>query len=419
VSTSVFVAGVGMTPFGKHMDTSVKQATRQAVKAALADAQSEPASLQGAFFGNSTQGHMDGQHMIRGELALGDNRWFPSRQRRECLRERQHRLPLAVTYVRAGAADVVLAVGAERCTRPTKRAASVRSTAPGMCTTTEAGKALLPGAAGSSPPPGSVSTKPYSVFMDIYAAMGRMHSANTVRRSAVRCGVGENHAHSVHNPLAQYREAYTVEQVLTSAAPINVSAHAPDVLADQRRRCGRPSSAAKLGLPVSASRATRAMRVLASVLQTGSDRPAEALDRQSVRQGFGQGLRAGGRRTTGCQRVRRCTTPPRSAKSFSPRCSGCALPARVDRWPNAARRELVGVSHQHRQAVSNRRATQIGATGLGQILRAGNAAARRGRREAGGRRAYRHRGEWRRSAGRGRGVACITLLGAMTQTIGG
>ena len=61
-----------------------------------------------------------------------------------------------------------------------------------------------------------MSKAPYSLFMDIYAAFvaymrSSHHAATNCRR------VGQNHSHSVHNPLAQYRNAYTIGEVL--AAP--------------------------------------------------------------------------------------------------------------------------------------------------------------------------------------------------------
>ena len=67
---SIYVAGVGMTPFGRHRQWSVKDLTRQAVTAALQDAGCDASLLQAAYFSNATQGHMDGQHMVRGQLAL-------------------------------------------------------------------------------------------------------------------------------------------------------------------------------------------------------------------------------------------------------------------------------------------------------------------------------------------------------------
>ena len=37
MSNDIFIAGVGMTPFGRHPNLSVKDLTRQAVTGALAD----------------------------------------------------------------------------------------------------------------------------------------------------------------------------------------------------------------------------------------------------------------------------------------------------------------------------------------------------------------------------------------------
>jgi hypothetical protein len=66
----IYVIGVGMTPFGRHLDLDMKALTRQAVEAALADAAMQKEQLEAAFFGNTSQGHMEGQHMIRGQIAL-------------------------------------------------------------------------------------------------------------------------------------------------------------------------------------------------------------------------------------------------------------------------------------------------------------------------------------------------------------
>lgn len=70
MSETVYIVGVGMTPFGKQMDKSIKDLTREAVTMALKDAGCEAGALQAAFFSNCTQGHMEGQDMIRGEVAL-------------------------------------------------------------------------------------------------------------------------------------------------------------------------------------------------------------------------------------------------------------------------------------------------------------------------------------------------------------
>jgi len=296
MSAPVFIAGVGMTPFGKHLDVSVKQLTRQAVEAALADAGCDKVVLQGAFFANSTQGHMDGQHMIRGELALREMglQGLPVVNVENACASASTAFHLAVNYVRAGAADIVLAVGAEKMVSTDKaRSFSAFDGAWDVHDTVAGKEHLLQMGHGIKPPPGSMSAKPYSVFMDIYAAMGRMHMREygTTQRQFAAVAA-KNHAHSVHNPLAQYREYYTVEQIL-AAAPIAFPLTLP--------MCSPISDGAaaaivcsEAGLARLGGRRTRAIRVLATVLQTGSDRPAEALDRHLARLGSAKAYKQAG-----------------------------------------------------------------------------------------------------------------------------
>ena len=67
---NIYIVGVGMTPFGRHFDKSVKQLTAWAVEDALKDGGCDRKWIEAAFFGNTGQGHFDGQHMIRGQVAL-------------------------------------------------------------------------------------------------------------------------------------------------------------------------------------------------------------------------------------------------------------------------------------------------------------------------------------------------------------
>jgi len=287
VSASVFISGVGMTAFGKQMDTSVKQLTRHAVEAALADAGGDKASLQAAFFGNSTQGHMDGQHMIRGELALREMglEGLPVINVENACASASTAFHLAVNYVRAGAADIVLAVGAEKMYSADKaRTFSAFDGAWDVHDTTNGREQLLRMGHGIEPPAGSMSSKPYSVFMDIYASMGRMHMREygTTQRQFAAVSA-KNHTHSVHNPLAQYREAYSVEQILAAAPiayPLTLPMCSPISDGAAAAIVCNEAGLARLGIA-----RKRVVRVLACVLQSGSDRPAAALDRHLVRLG--------------------------------------------------------------------------------------------------------------------------------------
>jgi acetyl-CoA acetyltransferase len=69
-------------------------------------------------------------------------------------------------------------------------------------------------------PPSSESTPPYSRFMAIYAAMCRfwMKTFGTTQRQIAAVS-SKNHMHSVHNPLSQYRQPFTIAEVL-AAPPI-------------------------------------------------------------------------------------------------------------------------------------------------------------------------------------------------------
>jgi acetyl-CoA acetyltransferase len=54
-----------------------------------------------------------------------------------------------------------------------------------------------------------MSDRPYSVFMDVYAAMCRYHMKRygTTQRQ-IAAVAAKNHKHSVHNPLAQFQKAF-------------------------------------------------------------------------------------------------------------------------------------------------------------------------------------------------------------------
>ncbi|MGQ0596813.1 thiolase family protein [Aquabacterium sp.] len=281
----IYVAGVGMTPFGKHPSSSIKDLTRQAVEAALRDAGCDKAQVQAAYFANATQGHMDGQHMIRGQLALRAMglEGIPVVNVENACASASTAFYLALNHVRSGAADIVLVVGAEKMFADDKARMFAAFDGAWDVHDTEAAKArLLQMGQGVSVPPGSQSTRPYSVFMDIYAAMGRMHMREfgTTQRQFAAVAA-KNHAHSVHNPLAQYREACSIEQVL-AAPPISYPLTLP--------MCSPVSDGAAAALVCSESGLKalqgspgRAMRVLACVLQTGSERAPADLAHHLVR----------------------------------------------------------------------------------------------------------------------------------------
>ncbi len=270
----IFVVGVGMTPFGRLLDKDIKTLTREATQAALTDAGLCKEDLDAAFFGNTSQGHMEGQHMIRGQIALrsmGIGK-IPVVNIENACASGSSAFVLAVNFLRAGAADVALAIGSEKMYSTDKtRMFSVFDSAWDLTRADEIRDGLLQMGRGVAVPDGTTSPKPYSVFMDVYAAFARSHMRRfgTTQRQLAAVAA-KNHAHSVHNPLSQYRVAYSIDEVL-SAPPITYPLTLPmcSPVSDGAAAaivCTR-SALKRLGIDPK-----RAIRVLASVIQSGADR---------------------------------------------------------------------------------------------------------------------------------------------------
>ncbi len=271
-----YVAGVGMTPTGKFLDRSIKQLTADAVSAALADAGLAVADIQAAYFSNATQGVREGQTMVRGQIALRPLgiEGIPVYNLENACASASSAFNLAVQAVRSGEVEVALAVGAEKmfCTDKA-RMFSVFDGAWDLHDIEANKTTLLAMGRGIEPPEGSTSKAPYSLFIDIYAAFGRFHMREfgTTQRQFAAVAA-KNHGHSAHNPLAQYRNTYTVEQVL-AAPPITYPLTLP--------MCAPISDGAAAAIVCSESALARladrrrAVRVLASVVATGTTRKPE------------------------------------------------------------------------------------------------------------------------------------------------
>ncbi len=270
----LYVVGVGMTQFGRHLDKDVKTLAREATEAALADAGLLPQDLQAAFFGNTSQGHMEGQHMIRGQIvlrAMGIGR-VPVVNVENACASGSSAFVLACNHVRSGAGEVALALGAEKMVSIDKaRMFSVFDSAWDVTRAPQIREALMHLGRDVAVPEGATSPKPYSVFMDVYAAFARSHMRQfgTTQRQLAAVSA-KNHAHSVHNPLSQYRAAYTIDEVL-AAPPITYPLTLP--------MCSPVSDGAAAAIVCTRAALKRlriderrAVKVLASLVQSGSDR---------------------------------------------------------------------------------------------------------------------------------------------------
>ncbi|QCI66940.1 thiolase family protein [Phreatobacter stygius] len=283
--SDVYIVGVGMTVFGRFLDTPLKALAGAAITEALEDAGLARDAVEAAFFANTAQGVVEGQHLVAGQIALRDFGFqgIPVTNVENACASASTALNAAVAYVKSGQGDVALAVGAEKMNAAERErsfaifdgAWDVHDVERTIATLTALGKDLpLPAGAGQN-------SGMRSVFMDVYAALARFHMHRFGTTQADIAAVSaKNHRHSQHNEKAHYRQPMTVEEVLAAreiswpltlpmCAPISDGAAAAIVCSGQKAR--------ELGLT------GRAVRIAATVMATGSDRRPEEFDRHLCR----------------------------------------------------------------------------------------------------------------------------------------
>jgi acetyl-CoA acyltransferase len=272
------IVGVGMTPFGRFPGTSVGALAARAAAEMLADAGAQPDQVKAIVFANATQGALDGQHGIRGQAAL-DGSGFgnaPVINVENACASASTALNLAHVLVASEAHDCVLAIGAEKMVMPdpAKSIAAFEGSWD-LSRRQQTIDELLSMGGGVTPPPGSQTNEPHSVFMDVYAAFCRHHMATfgTTQRQMAAVSA-KNHCHSVHNARSQYRKSFSVDEVL-AARPIVWPLTLP--------MCSPVSDGAAAALVCSRAFAeklgalSRAVRICASILMSGDHRDPDRL----------------------------------------------------------------------------------------------------------------------------------------------
>jgi acetyl-CoA acetyltransferase len=278
MKTKAYIAGVGMTHFGKHMETGLKALGGEAVLAAIRDAGIDKGAIEAAFVGNAAAGLLTGQECIRGQVVLrsvGIGK-IPVVNVENACASASTALHQAAAMVTAGLYDIVLAVGVEKMYNEDKRkvfgafsgAVDVEELAAIMARLKQSAEA---GGASSA---ASGAGEKRSMFMDIYAQAARAHMqayGTTIEQFA---GVSaKNSFHGSLNPRAQFREALTIEDVLRQpmiAEPLT------------RAMCSPIGDGAAAVVLMSRKKVTelglgkRAVRIRSTVLHSGWDRsPAE------------------------------------------------------------------------------------------------------------------------------------------------
>jgi acetyl-CoA acetyltransferase len=274
----VYIAGISCTKLGKRLDASVKQMVSEAVDAALADAGASVGDVDAAWFSNTRQPMLEGQNTVRGQIALRPLGFesVPVVNIENACASGSSALIQAMAHLRSGMADIALVVGAEKMVFPDRPEAMAAAFEGGTdIHDMEATKAFVRSLGGDAD---DESAGKRSIFMDLYAAQARAHMDRFgTTQEDFAAIAAKNHTHAMHNPLAQYRDPMSVEEVMADkpiAFPFTRSMCAP--LSDGAAAAVVCNAA---GLARLAKARPRAVTVRASVLRSGVDRETNDFDR--------------------------------------------------------------------------------------------------------------------------------------------
>jgi acetyl-CoA acetyltransferase len=219
VQQNAYVAGVGMTVFGKHLDRGLKSLAGEAVTTALADAGLAAGDVNAAYMGNAAAAVITGQVCVPGQMilrSLGIG-GIPVVNVENACATAATAFQQAATMITAGLYDVVLACGSEKLYHEDKqRTFSVFTGAVDVESMDEVMAGIrqrLKASGADLDTEGSGTSR--SLFMDIYAtwAIDHMKRYGTTREQFAAVSA-KNSLHGSLNPKAQFRNTLSVEDVL-------------------------------------------------------------------------------------------------------------------------------------------------------------------------------------------------------------
>jgi len=272
MTMNAYIAGVGMTRIGKHLDVSLKGLAGEAIREALLDSGLDNKDIQAAYMGNGAGGVVQGQEMISGQVALrelGIGK-IPVINVENACATSSTAFNQAALMISAGLYDVVLVCGFEKLFHEDKRRTfaafdgAVDTEDPkGMMGALQA----LADKAGEEVDIANAGVT-RSVFMDIYSMMAKAHMKDYgTTREQIAGVTAKNSFHGSLNPRAQFQTTLTIEEVLNSREiidPLTLPMCSPVadgaaalVLVSERK-------AKQMGL-------TKPVKVLASALVSGYD----------------------------------------------------------------------------------------------------------------------------------------------------
>ena len=249
---NAYIAGVGMTRFGKHLDKGLKDLAIVAIDEALEDAGLDKYAINAAYMGTAAASVITGQVCIPGQAvlrAMGVGR-IPVVNVENACATSSTAFQQAATMVTQGLYDVVLAAGFEKLYHNDK--AKTFSVFTG-CVDVEATDAVFHFLEESVKRSGvdvdiSGAGKSRSVFMDIYGCWAREYMEKTgATANHFAMVAAKNSRHGAMNPNAQFRNEMTVEEVLAEpmiadpltrsmCSPIGDGAAATIIVSEQKAR---------------------------------------------------------------------------------------------------------------------------------------------------------------------------------------
>jgi len=272
--STVYIAGIAMTVFGRHLERSLDDLAREALNGALQDAGCRTEDLGIAFYAGMTNGPLQGQIAIPGQVVLSKVgiEGIPIYNIENACASGSAAFNLAVQSLKAGTTDVALAIGAEKMNIADKlKALSIFEAGWDISRAEQNYQTLVQMGEGVDVPEGSESDKPYSKFMAIYAAMCRHHMSTygTTQRQIAAVSA-KNHTHSVYNPYSQFRKPFSIEEIL-AAPPITYPITLP-MCAPLSDGAAAAILCTEEGLKRIGADKTRCIKVAASVIRSFSNR---------------------------------------------------------------------------------------------------------------------------------------------------
>ncbi|WP_175884199.1 thiolase family protein [Burkholderia sp. BCC0044] len=292
--SNIYIAGIAMTVFGRHLDRSLDDLAREALQRALRDAGCHADAIRAAFYAGITNGALQGQLSIPGQVVFSKIglEGIPVFNVENACASGSTAVHLAVRELQSGACDVALALGAEKMNVADKAKSFALFDAGWDVSRVDENFATLARLGeGIEPPPGSESERPYSRFMKIYAAMCRhhMHTYGTTQRQIAAVSA-KNHGHSVHNPYSQFRQPFTIDEVL-AAAPITYPITLP-MCAPLSDGAAAAILCTEEGLERIGADRSRCIRIAASVIRSFTrrriDEPHKHIGRLAALQAYEQ-----------------------------------------------------------------------------------------------------------------------------------